>query len=75
MKSVGEAMAIGRTFKESLQKCLRPLETRRPCARTRSGVSYERGKLSPCLRKILEGKARNLGDDAINARLKSYAGV
>jgi len=23
MKSVGEAMAIGRTFKESLQKCLR----------------------------------------------------
>ena len=28
MKSVGEAMAIGRTFKESLQKCLRSLETR-----------------------------------------------
>ncbi len=27
MKSVGEAMAIGRTFKESLQKCLRSLET------------------------------------------------
>src|SRR4029077_19435870 len=25
-KSVGEAMAIGRTFKESLQKCLRSLE-------------------------------------------------
>ncbi len=37
MKSVGEAMAIGRTFKESLQKCLRPLETRWPCARTRNG--------------------------------------
>ncbi len=32
MKSVGEAMAIGRPFKESLQKCLRSLETRRPCA-------------------------------------------
>jgi carbamoyl-phosphate synthase large subunit len=28
MKSVGEAMAIGRTFKESLQKCLRSPETR-----------------------------------------------
>ena len=28
MKSVGEAMAIGRTFKESLQKALRSLETR-----------------------------------------------
>jgi len=26
MKSVGEAMAIGRTFKESLQKALRGLE-------------------------------------------------
>jgi len=26
MKSVGEAMAIGRTFKQSLQKCLRSLE-------------------------------------------------
>src|SRR3989442_3407096 len=26
MKSVREAMAIGRTFKESLQKCLRSLE-------------------------------------------------
>ncbi len=26
MKSVGDAMAIGRTFKESLQKCLRSLE-------------------------------------------------
>jgi carbamoyl-phosphate synthase, large subunit len=29
MKSVGEAMAIGRTFKEALQKCLRSLETGR----------------------------------------------
>jgi carbamoylphosphate synthase large subunit len=26
MKSVGEAMVIGRTFKESLQKCLRSPE-------------------------------------------------
>ena len=31
MKSVGEAMAIGRTFKESLQKCLRSLEIGRSC--------------------------------------------
>src|SRR5260370_41029533 len=30
MKSVGDAMAIGRTFKEALQKGLRPLETARP---------------------------------------------
>ena len=35
MKSVGEAMAIGRTFKESLQKCLRSLETgREECVTT-----------------------------------------
>jgi carbamoyl-phosphate synthase large subunit len=30
MKSVGEAMAIGRTFKEAFQKALRALETGRP---------------------------------------------
>src|SRR3954468_1436967 len=30
MKSVGEAMSIGRTFKESFQKALRALETGRP---------------------------------------------
>jgi len=30
MKSVGEAMAIGRTFKEALQKALRSLETGHP---------------------------------------------
>jgi carbamoyl-phosphate synthase large subunit len=30
MKSVGETMAIGRTFKEALQKALRGLETGRP---------------------------------------------
>ncbi|MGH9445411.1 MAG: carbamoyl-phosphate synthase large subunit, partial [Terriglobia bacterium] len=29
MKSVGEAMAIGRTFKEALMKCIRSLETGR----------------------------------------------
>ena len=29
MKSVGEVMAIGRTFQESLQKALRSLETGR----------------------------------------------
>src|SRR5690606_36394002 len=29
MKSVGEAMAIGRTFKEALQKCIRSMEIKR----------------------------------------------
>ncbi len=40
MKSVGEAMAIGRTFKEALQKALRSLETKRfgfAATATRSG--------------------------------------
>ncbi len=30
MKSVGEAMAIGRTFKEAFQKCIRSMELKRP---------------------------------------------
>lgn len=30
MKSVGEAMAIGRTFKEAFQKCVRSMEIKRP---------------------------------------------
>ncbi|HWB60980.1 MAG TPA: carbamoyl-phosphate synthase large subunit, partial [Chthoniobacteraceae bacterium] len=41
MKSVGEAMAIGRTFKESLQKALRSLET------GRFGLGND-GKSLPC---------------------------
>ena len=42
MKSVGEAMAIGRTFKDSLQKCLRSLEI------GRFGLGND-GKSLPCL--------------------------
>ena len=38
MRSAGEAMAIGRTFKESLEKRQRSVETRWPCASTRSGL-------------------------------------
>ncbi len=30
MKSVGEAMAVGRTFKEAFQKCIRSMEIKRP---------------------------------------------
>jgi carbamoyl-phosphate synthase large subunit len=43
MKSVGEAMAIGRTFKESLQKCLRSLEIGRSgLGRGRQTVAHRR---------------------------------
>src|SRR5687767_6850683 len=42
MKSVGESMAIGRTFKEALQKGLRALETGRPGWATASRISDDR---------------------------------
>ena len=45
MKRAGEAVAIDRTFKENLQKCLRSLETRWPCATSRSGLGGD-GKLA-----------------------------
>jgi carbamoyl-phosphate synthase large subunit len=50
MKSVGESMAIGRTFKEAFQKGLRALETgragwdrRRPGRSTTAGRRLARG--------------------------------
>src|SRR5258708_32911228 len=39
LKTVGEAMAIGRTFKESFQKTLRALETRRRGRVTRTPLA------------------------------------
>ncbi len=51
MKSVGEVMAIGRTFRESLQKALRGLETGRdgldPLTRERSVIEAEIGNPGP----------------------------
>jgi carbamoyl-phosphate synthase large subunit len=52
MKSVGEAMAIGRTFPESLQKALRSLEV------GRAGLNCDPGEA------VLDG----LGDDELVAR-------
>ncbi|HET7613512.1 MAG TPA: carbamoyl-phosphate synthase large subunit [Gemmatimonadaceae bacterium] len=42
MKSVGESMAIGRTFKEAFQKALRALETGRPGWATASSLADDR---------------------------------
>jgi hypothetical protein len=42
MKSVGEAMAIGRTFKESLQKCLRSVAGARLCPAKRDQPQHVR---------------------------------
>ncbi len=47
MKSVGEAMAIGRTFKEALQKAVRSLE------QDRFGLSLERAASDEELRALL----------------------
>ena len=49
MKSVGEAMAIGRTFQESLQKALRSLET------GRFGWGCDRDEVLPSLEHIRSG--------------------
>lgn len=49
MKSVGEAMAIGRTFQESLQKALRSLET------NRGGWGCDRKERLPSLEQIRSG--------------------
>jgi carbamoyl-phosphate synthase large subunit len=49
MKSVGEAMAIGRTFQESLQKALRSLET------GRAGWGCDRQEVLPSLEQIRAG--------------------
>ena len=51
MKSVGEAMSIGRTFKESMQKALRSLET------GRFGLGSD-GKDSPVSEKQLRARLR-----------------
>lgn len=49
MKSVGEAMAIGRTFQESFQKALRSLET------GRGGWGCDRSEKLPSLEQIRAG--------------------
>lgn len=49
MKSVGEAMAIGRTFCESFQKALRSLET------GRAGWGCDRSEMLPSLEQIRAG--------------------
>lgn len=49
MKSVGEAMAIGRTFQESFQKALRSLET------GRAGFGGDRWEKVPSLEQVRSG--------------------
>ena len=55
MKSVGETMAIGKTFQQSIQKALRSLET------GHSGFEDSRGKFSQCDDVKLEEELRHPG--------------
>ncbi len=65
MKSVGEAMAIGRTFKESLQKALRSLETDlyglEPLAEATEDEIVERLKTPNALRVLYVAEALRRG--------------
>jgi carbamoyl-phosphate synthase large subunit len=59
MKSVGEVMAIGRTFQESLQKALRGLET------DRDGLNRMINPGDPNLTDVLRREIRQPGADRI----------
>jgi carbamoyl-phosphate synthase large subunit len=59
MKSVGEVMAIGRTFQESLQKALRGLET------DRDGLNPVVNPADPNLTNLLRREIRQPGADRI----------
>jgi len=59
MKSVGEAMAIGRTFQESLQKALRSLET------GIDGLTPRLDQTAEDAREILQRELRDPGSDRI----------
>jgi carbamoyl-phosphate synthase large subunit len=56
MKSVGEAMSIGRTFKESLQKALRSMENDRAGLGADGKDNYTEAEIE----KILDTKAPNI---------------
>jgi carbamoyl-phosphate synthase large subunit len=59
MKSVGEVMAIGRTFQESLQKALRGLET------DKDGLDEVVDPNHPEARKIIQHELRQAGAERI----------
>jgi carbamoyl-phosphate synthase large subunit len=57
MKSVGEVMAIGRTFEEALQKAIRSLEIRKP------GLGADGKDLDLLKDEIIKLKANDNPDD------------
>ncbi|MEK7764973.1 MAG: carbamoyl-phosphate synthase large subunit, partial [bacterium] len=79
MRSVGEAMAIGRTFKESLQKALRSLENGtsglEPFDKLRAGPFDRRGARSPSVSELREKVARASPDRILHLRDALAAGM
>jgi carbamoyl-phosphate synthase large subunit len=69
MKSVGEAMAIGRTFQESFQKALRSLET------GRAGWGCDREEPAPTLEQIRAGLRTPNPDRVFTLRHAMQAGL
>ncbi|NJM48206.1 MAG: carbamoyl-phosphate synthase large subunit [Alkalinema sp. RU_4_3] len=69
MKSVGEAMAIGRTFQESFQKALRSLET------GRAGWGGDREETTPTLEQIRAGLRTPNPDRVFTLRHAMQAGL
>src|SRR3954462_3299544 len=63
MKSVGEAMAIGRTFTEALQKALRSLEsTHAPFDWRKEWVDLDKAELLESIRTPHDGRLREVMD-------------
>jgi carbamoyl-phosphate synthase large subunit len=69
MKSVGEAMAIGRTFQESFQKALRSLET------GRAGWGCDGEETAPTLEQIRAGLRTPNPDRVFTLRHAMQAGL
>ncbi|MDJ1171665.1 carbamoyl-phosphate synthase large subunit [Roseofilum sp. BLCC_M154] len=69
MKSVGEAMAIGRTFAESFQKALRSLET------GRAGWGCDRQEVLPALDSLRQGLRQPSPDRIFTVRQGLMAGM
>lgn len=72
MKSVGEAMAIGRTFKESFQKALRSLEI--GCRGFGGGGKFG-GSQCPSVEKIRKGLVRPTAERVFYIRYAMLSGM
>ncbi len=67
MKSVGEAMAIGRTFSQALQKALRSLEKR--------GSSFHFGNESRSVEELLSLMSRSTDERVVQVQQALYKGA